>query len=109
LQKKDLLHKDIFERLQREVLDAFGDSKDLEYEKVISLPYLDAFIKEVLRLYTVVAGGYRKTTKELVYNDIIIPKGSKLLYNVPSNHLNEQVYENPDRFDPWTRNLTKDP
>ena len=44
------LHPEIQEWLRREIVDATRD-KPLCYETAMSLPYLDAVIREALRLY----------------------------------------------------------
>lgn len=46
-------HPDVQQKLRKEVLDAFAakDGEDLDYDTLISLPYLDAVCRETLRLY----------------------------------------------------------
>ena len=44
------LHPEIQERLRREVIDA-TNGKTLSYDVAMTLPYLDAVIREALRLY----------------------------------------------------------
>ena len=46
------LHKDIQTKLRQEILEAKRENggKDLDYDTLVSLPYLDAICRETLRL-----------------------------------------------------------
>lgn len=45
-------HPDAQERLRKEAADAHGpDDRDLSFDELARLPYLDAVVKETLRLY----------------------------------------------------------
>ena len=52
------------DKLRQEVKDAFGNGKELDYETVSSLPYLDAVISETLRMYTPVLRVERQVTRD---------------------------------------------
>ena len=43
-------HSDVQEKLRSEILSAMSGGKDLEYDALVSLPYLDAVCRETLRL-----------------------------------------------------------
>lgn len=42
-------HPDVQEKLRKEILEA-SHGEDLDYDKLVSLPYLDAVCRETLRL-----------------------------------------------------------
>jgi cytochrome P450 len=85
----DLLlhHPDKLARLQDE-LAAEGDE------------YLDAVIKETLRIRPVVPGVVRKLTQQLELRGYEIPAGTRIAPNIYLTHRNPSVYPEPDRFLP---------
>jgi cytochrome P450 len=119
------LYPNVQERLAKEVrehLDAdedFGRSADYRItRKVISrLPYLDAVIKESMRLYPVAPFIVRRLQEDLSIpkenNDGIIslPSGSLALVWLYSLHRNPEFWNNPDEFIPerWIDVDLKDP
>lgn len=44
-------HPEIQEKLRREITEARTEKGDLPYDELISLPYLEAIVRETLRLY----------------------------------------------------------
>jgi cytochrome P450 len=83
-----LRHPRELERLQTEI-DA-GESGD----------YLDAVIKETLRIRPVVPGVVRKLTAPFELNGYRFPAGVRLAPNIYLTHRNPKVYPEPDRFRP---------
>ena len=45
-------HPEVQQKLRQEILDASRD-QDLDYDALVSLPYLDAVCRETLRVYVV--------------------------------------------------------
>lgn len=43
-------HPDVQQRLRDEILEAFDEQQNVDYDKLVSLPYLDAVCRETLRL-----------------------------------------------------------
>ena len=43
-------HPDVQQRLRDEILSTFDDEEHFDYDKLVSLPYLDAVCRETLRL-----------------------------------------------------------
>jgi cytochrome P450 len=83
-----LRHPSELARLQEE-LDA-GESDE----------YLDAVIKETLRLRPVVPGVVRKLTAPLELNGYELPAGIRVAPNIYLTHHRPDVYPQPDRFRP---------
>ncbi|KAI0333104.1 cytochrome P450 [Cubamyces sp. BRFM 1775] len=61
-------HQDVQEKLREEVTqardDGNGDLKDLDYDEVMELPYLDAVCRETLRRYPSLRGLFRTVRKD---------------------------------------------
>jgi cytochrome P450 len=83
-----LRHPKELERLQAEV-DA-GESDD----------YLDAVIKETLRIRPVVPGVIRKLTRPIELNGYELPAGTRVAPNIYLTHRRPDVYPEPERFRP---------
>ncbi|XP_030382361.1 probable cytochrome P450 4s3 [Scaptodrosophila lebanonensis] len=86
-------HKDVQQRVYEEAMQLEGREKE-------SMPYLEAVIKETLRLYPPVPFFSRKVTEDLQIGKLTIPKGasvSNLIYMV---HRDELYFPDPERFDP---------
>jgi cytochrome P450 len=69
-------------------------------DQLKQMPYLDQVLREVMRLTPPVGGGFRKVLEPCEINGYQIPKGWALLYQIRSTHQDEQLYPQPDRFDP---------
>jgi cytochrome P450 len=62
--------------------------------------YLDAVIKETLRVRPVLPGVVRKLTRELRVNGYNLPTGVRLAPNIYLTHRRADVYPEPERFRP---------
>jgi cytochrome P450 len=83
-----LLHNpDKLARL-REELESNGDE------------YLDAVIKETLRIRPVVPGVVRKLTEPLELRGYVLPKGTRVAPNIYLTHTNPDAFPDPYRFLP---------
>jgi cytochrome P450 len=81
-------HPDVLERLQDEARD--GDSSD----------YLDATIKETLRLRPVVPGVIRRLQRPLEIGGMALPAGVHIAPSIYLIHRRADVYPEPDAFRP---------
>ncbi|KAI1410752.1 cytochrome P450 [Hypoxylon sp. FL1857] len=87
-----------------EELSALDD--DPVFAALDKLPYLDNFIKEVLRLYSPATGMFRETAVDVTIEGVLFPKGTTfdIIPAVPM--LNPHIWgEDVDEFDPtrWDR------
>ncbi|MEL6158235.1 MAG: cytochrome P450 [Cyanobacteria bacterium J06627_32] len=65
------------------------------------MTYLEQVIKEVLRLVPpVVRSGSRRVLEDCELGDYLIPKGWDVYYQIPETHMDSQIYESPEQFDP---------
>jgi cytochrome P450 len=93
-----LLHPEVYQRLREEV-DAAG-GMDARPEKIAALPYLDATIKEVLRLRPVVPAVGRFLQKPMTIGGFDFPKGAAVGACIYLAHRNPDVYPDPEAFRP---------
>lgn len=86
----------IQERLFEEVNQADID----DYQQLMELPYLDAVIKESLRLYPPTPGLWRRSPKCTIGETISLDAGTVIRIPIYSIHRDPDNFENPDIFDP---------
>lgn len=79
-----------------------GPHRSPSWEDEESLPYVKAFMKEVLRWRSVaiIGGQPHAPTQDDYYKGWLIPKGSWIQGNVWAIHHNENDFPDPDRFNP---------
>ncbi len=89
---------EIFARVAAELRE-WGD-RELNREALAELPLLDAFVKEVLRTYPPVPGGYRELTEEVEFGGYRLPRGWFVKFEPFLCHFDERYWTEPNRFDP---------
>lgn len=92
-------HPDIAARA-REEQQLFPTSEPLTMERLKQMTYLDAILKEVLRITPPVGGGFREVIEDCEYGGYAIPKGWATQYNIGKTHHDENVYPHHEQFDP---------
>ncbi|KAI0754112.1 cytochrome P450 [Daedaleopsis nitida] len=61
-------HPDVQQRLRTEILEAMMGKESLDYDALVSLPYLDAVCRETLRLHSPSTSSFREA-----YHDGVLP------------------------------------
>ncbi|KAJ9608505.1 hypothetical protein H2200_007493 [Cladophialophora chaetospira] len=97
-------------KLEDELTELPDKLDDVMLEK---LPYLDAFITEVLRVYGSAPGGLPRTTPSngIRIGNHYIPPGVTLTTQAYTMHRDPSIFEDPGKFDPdrfYQRELTPD-
>ncbi|OAE25562.1 hypothetical protein AXG93_2022s1130 [Marchantia polymorpha subsp. ruderalis] len=96
-----LRHPDVMERLQNELDDVIGKERLVEEEDLKKLEYLQAVVKETLRLHPIGALGVphfsTEATKVAGYD---IPASTRVMINLYAIGRDPKVWENPQKFDP---------
>ncbi|KAI1401832.1 cytochrome P450 [Hypoxylon fuscum] len=79
-----------------------GPYRSPSWEDEDNLPYIKAFVKEVLRWRSVaiIGGQPHAPTQDDYYKGWLIPKGAWIQGNVWAIHHNEREFPDPDRFNP---------
>ncbi|XP_044147954.1 cytochrome P450 2J5-like isoform X2 [Bufo gargarizans] len=95
------VHQDIQVKVQKE-LDAFVQStENLQYEDRLSLPYTNAVIHEIQRFSTVAPMGLpRQCTKDIEFHGYLIKKGTIIIANLDSVHMDPKQWKFPETFNP---------
>ena len=88
------------EKARKEILSVLDGQHQIEDGHLSEFSYFTACIKEALRLYTPVPFGGRVTEKETKLGTYDIPAGQMIVPNFSAIHRQEDVYENPDCFNP---------
>ena len=91
-----LTHQEALDRLVAE-LDGANVSEPGELSK---LPWLGAIVNETLRLYPVVSDVLRILKEPMEFDDFVVPAGHAVAAAISLMHFNEEVYPDPDRFNP---------
>lgn len=95
-------HPSVLEVAHAEIDAIIGSERTPTFDDEMSLPYIRALCKEVLRWRPVaVLGGTPHASSEYdVYRGWRIPKGTTVLGNSWAINLNEEYYPNPQLFNP---------
>lgn len=96
------MHPEIQERLYDELRSVYDtQTEDSTYEQVQKLPYLDAVLKEGMRLFPVAPFIVRTACADIQLSTCTVPKDAIIMMSLFNLHRNEQVWgSNPDAFDP---------
>lgn len=95
------------QKLLEEVETYFQDPSQVTLEKLNQMDYLNAFMKEVLRMASpVISVMPRVAMQDHKIGDILVKKGTILNVNFASNNFSNEYHINPDKFDPerWLKN-----
>ncbi|XP_074596441.1 cytochrome P450 4c3-like [Brevipalpus obovatus] len=91
---------DIQEKLYEELLGFDEKNENLTISQINELTYLDQCVRESLRIYPSVANSSRMVNEDVDIDGQIIPKGVLAVIFIYSIHHDEEIYPNPDKFDP---------
>ena len=92
-------YPDIQRRVHAELDEVFADGS-VDPEASSGLTYLDAVIKETMRLHPVIAAVGRVLEKPRTIGGWDLPKGVMVVPSIYLTHHNPEVYPQPSRFDP---------
>lgn len=96
-------HPDIQDKIHEELDNIFGDSdRDCTFQDTVEMKYLERCIMETLRMYPPVPLIARQLRNEqkLVSQDITVPSNCTVLVGTFKLHRSEEIYENPNKFNP---------
>nr|GMD89049.1 cytochrome P450 CYP82D47-like [Ipomoea batatas] len=94
-------HPHVLKKVQEELDMVIGKERRINESDITSLIYLQAIVKETLRLYPAgPVGGYRIFTEDCIISDFHVPKDTWLLVNLWKLHRDPQVWSDPLKFKP---------
>lgn len=93
------LHPEIQDKLYKELKETFPNDH-IDYDKITSSPYLEAFIKEVLRKHPVITKLLRYALDDYELEGIKIRKDTFVSVPIYALHHHEKYWPNPTKFDP---------
>jgi len=92
---------EVQKRAQQEIDAVIGTNRLPDFDDRPNLPYIEAILLEIFRMYSIVPLGVaHATSADDIYEDILIPKGATIVANVWGMLHNEDVYPEPDIFKP---------
>ncbi|XP_055955964.1 cytochrome P450 26A1 [Patella vulgata] len=94
---------DVCEKIRSELkLNEVGEQSknDLTYEVVNNLNYLENVIKEILRMFPPVGGGFRKAKRTFDIGDYEVPKDWTIVYSIRETHKSSSLFPDNDNFRP---------
>uniref|UniRef100_A0A915AGJ0 Uncharacterized protein n=1 Tax=Parascaris univalens TaxID=6257 RepID=A0A915AGJ0_PARUN len=95
------VHPDVQAKVHKEIDDVLGeDDRPVTYEDLGNFRYLEACIKEALRLYPSVPIIARLLTEETKIKDNVLPKGMGIVIIPSMVHRDPKYWPDPEIFDP---------
>uniref|UniRef100_A0A0D9XHZ9 Uncharacterized protein n=1 Tax=Leersia perrieri TaxID=77586 RepID=A0A0D9XHZ9_9ORYZ len=83
-----------------ELVHVVGSKGRIEESEIVRLPYLQAVVKETLRLHPPAPLILRRAKMEMQIRGYTIPKGAKILINVWAMGRDKHIWPEPDKFMP---------
>uniref|UniRef100_A0A1I8Q363 Cytochrome P450 n=1 Tax=Stomoxys calcitrans TaxID=35570 RepID=A0A1I8Q363_STOCA len=94
-------HKEIQNKLRQEIQEILEKhDNNLTYEAVMEMKFLEAVLKETLRLYTPVPFLQRVATEQATLDNITFEKGTEVYIPSWAIHHDPNIYHNPNEFCP---------
>ena len=99
------VHPEIQAKLRQEILEAKNKNNGvLDYDTLMSLPYLDAVINETLRMYPPVIRTDRHCSEDITLDykgkKIEMKKGDAFILPIYAIHYMEEYFPEPEKFKP---------
>lgn len=96
-------HPDVQAKVHEELdtfFSNFEDDRDITIDSLRELKYLDAVIKETLRLYAPIPIVTRVVEKDLTLGSYVIPSGAEVVIAPTLVHRDPEYWSQPNRFKP---------
>ncbi|GLJ25574.1 hypothetical protein SUGI_0489930 [Cryptomeria japonica] len=83
-----------------EILTKKEIDEPLTWDDIQKMKYTWKVCQETMRLISPVFGGFRKAMKDVEFGGFVIPKGWQLFWVATSTHMNDEIFKEPNNFDP---------
>lgn len=96
------LDENIQERARLEILSVLNETKNIEYDQISNLTYLNMIFQETLRKYPPAPIVLRKATENypVIGTHFEIKKNQRVIIPIYAIHHDDKIYPNPELFDP---------
>ena len=96
-----LNNRQVLKKAQEELDVHVGKERALNESDISRLVYLQAIVKETLRLYPPVPlSGLREFSEDCIIGGYNVPKGTRLITNICKIHLDPRIWSDPLAFEP---------
>ncbi|XP_054771827.2 cytochrome P450 2U1-like [Lytechinus pictus] len=96
-----VLHRDVQEKIHKELDDVVGRNRLPRLTDRPNLPYTEATLLEIQRFASITPLGVpHAPVKDVVLNGYDIPKGTVIIPNLWAIHHDPDLWKNPDEFNP---------
>ncbi|KAK1572387.1 hypothetical protein Q3G72_031942 [Acer saccharum] len=86
---------------QKEVVKAReGKDRQLTWSEMQMMKYTWRVAQELMRLTPPVFGNFKCTSRDTSFGGFDIPKGMKVFWMAPGTHMDKNIFEDPENFDP---------
>ncbi|XP_065872017.1 beta-amyrin 28-monooxygenase-like [Euphorbia lathyris] len=87
---------------QEEVEKIKGESEDgrVSWKEIQMMKYTWRVARELMRITPPILANFRQTTRDISLDGFDIPKGWQILLVPAGTHMNEKIFEDPNKFDP---------
>ncbi|XP_058782061.1 taxadiene 5-alpha hydroxylase-like isoform X2 [Vicia villosa] len=86
---------------QMEILKQRNENEErLTWGEIQKMKYTWRVAQELMRMIPPLFGGFRKALKDTSYLGYDIPKGWQVYWASCGTHMDKDIFENPDKFDP---------
>ena len=92
-------HPDVYQRVEDEIDEVVG-GEPIRWDHLEDLPLLDRVVDETLRQYPPVHALPREATRDVAFDEYIVPEGSEVLVAVYAMHHDDRFWADPEAFDP---------
>jgi cytochrome P450 len=87
-------------RLEKELREKLGSGRDYSHEQLKSISFLEAVLRESIRLLPPVSFYSRKALTDCVLNGVDVPKDSAILVSTWQSHHDDKFWKDPFVFNP---------
>ena len=94
-----LRNPQFMEEVKQELIEVFADGGDVSHHAMRSMPKMEAFIREVLRIHPPLSTLIRVVEEEFHYNGYVVPKGHRVVMSPGVAHKIAEVFPEPEKFD----------
>ncbi|CDP10847.1 unnamed protein product [Coffea canephora] len=101
-------HPKVFKKVREEIDSLVGNSRLVEESDISSLPYLQAVMKEILRLHPLGSLIPRKCREHCKLDGFDIPKNTTILINTYAAMRDPNLWDDPNEFKPERFLISKD-